>query len=192
MPRVPLATQVVIVQHAAERYKPTGTARLVRKMFDNTSILVYGRRDVAFNGEQLTAFATDAALLFPGCDAEPLERVATRPADELKSLIVLDGTWSQCSRMAQRIPPLRAMRRVSLPVGIPSPWTLRRSADPTRLCTFEATLRALALLEGWEPTVQSALREAEGAFHKVTARALYMRSRLPSIEVPKRWTLALP
>ncbi len=187
LPRLRVATRVVVVQHAVERFKPTGTARLLLQIVANSSLAVHGARDVPFAAGELTGTESESLLLFPHGDAMAIEEAAALPRRQRRRLVVLDGSWSQCSRMAQRIPALRSLRRVALAAGPPSPWTVRRTKDPARLCTFEATLRALALLERPSP----ALREAERAFQRVTARALYMRSRLATPERPDEWPLSI-
>lgn len=187
MPRVELDTRVLVVQHAVERFKPTSTARLLLSMFPNSALVVYGAADERFAVEELSAGTRESVVLFPGEDALPLQPRQQADGARAQQLVVLDGTWSQCARMARRVPIVRTLPQITLPEGPPSPWTVRRSADPTRLCTFEATLRAIAIREG----VTQELVAAERCFQRVTARALYMRSRLAVPETPSEWGLYL-
>jgi DTW domain-containing protein YfiP len=61
-------------------------------------------------------------------------------------VVLLDGSWSQVRRMAQRAPPLRRLRRVRLTVERVEPSL--RDAPPGGLSTLQALAHAVALLEG--------------------------------------------
>ncbi len=178
-PQLDNATEVVVVQHAVERRKPTSTTPLLLHVLANKSLLIHGATDQRFAAEALDD-DVGSVLLYPDPDATDLATLP--PTPRRRRLIVLDGTWSQCARMARRIPELRRLTRVALPPGPPSNWSLRRNQSADRLCTLEATMRALAILE--DPLdVEPVLSH----FHKVTARALYMRARLPAPEIPDSW-----
>ncbi len=187
LPTVTLKTRIVVVQHAIERFKPTSTAPLLLNMFPNSALLIYGARDVRFDVEEIERDVAGSCLLFPSTNAPPLLSPAEATDPPPSRLVVLDGTWSQCSRMARRVPVVSALPQRKLPAGGLSHWTVRRTQNPTRLCTFEAVLRAISILEG----PSSGLSAAEHSFQRVTARALYMRSRLPAPEVPDDWQLHL-
>ncbi len=185
MPIIDLDTRIVVVQHQRETVKPTSTAGLLRGMFSNSVHVVFGALDGAYTTASLTETGRRYAVLFPRPDATALESMAARSVGERPdTLVVLDGTWAQCSRMSRRAEHVRDLPFVKLPAGTPSQWSVRKSPDPSRLCTFDATLRALAILEGLSPE----LIAAERLFHEVAARALFMRSRLRRPEVPKEWT----
>ncbi len=188
MPRIQLDTRIVVVQHERETYKPTSTAGLLLRMFPNSAHVVFGSLDVHYATEHLTRTDYGYSVLFPHPDATPIEKITSESATgRPTALVVLDGTWSQCSRMSRRAESVRDMSFVKLPPGAPSPWSIRRSNDPTRFCTFEAALRALAILEGIGPDLVA----AERMFQEVSARALFMRSKLKSRDVPTEWSTHL-
>lgn len=188
MPRIGLDTRIVVVQHERETYKPTSTAGLLLRMFPNSAHVVFGALDGRYASEHLTRSDYEYAVLFPRPDATPIEHITSASSTgQPTALVVLDGTWSQCSRMSRRAERVRGMPFVKLPPGTPSPWSIRRSNDPTRLCTFEAALRALAILEGTGPELVS----AERMFQEVSARALFMRSKLKSPDIPTEWSTHL-
>jgi DTW domain-containing protein YfiP len=138
VPRVETRTRITIVRHVIERWKPSNTARLAALALPSCEIVEHGAR----GGAPPDLAGPDTWLLFPGAAAPP----PGRP----RRLVVLDGSWPQARRMAQRIPSLRALPRLSLPAPASPPARMRRAADAARLATLEAIARALDLLEGGE------------------------------------------
>ena len=84
------------------------------------------------------------------------------------TLVVLDGSWAQARRMLQRIPPLRTMPRLSLPVR--DVERLRRPTVEGGMSTLEAIAAALDLL-GDAP----AARALEALHRVAVARSLRLR-----------------
>jgi DTW domain-containing protein YfiP len=195
-PSLSLATALLIVQSNKERNKPTNTARMLPQLLRNAELLRHGERDVELDASALTRHERDYLLMFPRIedpegpapkpaptlDAELLAtRRATRPHAML-TIVLLDGTWAQCSRMSRRVPALAAMQAVALPKGLPSHWGVRRASDPSRLSSFEAAIRVIELCEGPE-----AARSMQIYFDRVAAAMLFMKGKLRSPEVPGEW-----
>jgi DTW domain-containing protein YfiP len=134
VPRVETRTRVLIVRHVLERRKPSNSARLAALALPACTIVDYP-----------PAPALDdpgAVLLYPdGGGAAP---------PGVSTLVVLDGSWPQTRRMAQRIPALRRLPRLSLPAPPAPVERMRRPPRPGHLATLEAIARALELLEGPE------------------------------------------
>ncbi|MEZ4381077.1 MAG: tRNA-uridine aminocarboxypropyltransferase [Nannocystaceae bacterium] len=173
-PRLDLRTHLLFVQHSRERHKPTNTARLALQIFTGAQMVWYGARDEAMDVAPLEQPDRDYLLLFQRDDAITLtpEVAAELSADGRQpTLVVPDGTWHQCSRMARRAPRIAELQCYTLPEGPPSQWGIRTPPRPGALSTFEATCRAMALLEG-DP---AATRPAEAWFAAVTRRLWQMR-----------------
>ena len=195
-PALTLRTRVLVVQNNKERGKPTSTGRMIVQVLKNGGLIYYGARDQPWDGAALTLPEHDYFLIFPRVDdpegpaprPAPLltaERIAARRAarpEATPTLVILDGTWAQCSRMSRRVPELAAMEAWSLPEGPGSHWGVRTTNDPTRLCSYEATVRLIELFEGPEPALVM-----QRYFDVVTARMLHMKTKLPSPEVPASW-----
>ena len=158
---VELATRLIVIQHSRERHKPTNTARLLLHLVTGARLVHYGLRDEPTDMAGLLATAADACVLYPREAARVLEAAAS-PPERPRTLIVLDGTWRQARRLAGRIPEIAALPFVTLPSGAASSWPVRRTPNPAHLCTFEAVVRAVALLEGAE-----AARPLADAFARV-------------------------
>ena len=118
-----------------------------------------------------------AAVLFPATDAVPLTEWGARVEPPL-TLVALDGSWGQASRMRRRLPMLASLPSVTLPPGPPSAYRLRNIDRTSRVSTLEAIARALGLLEG--PEVQAAL---ERVFTMMVERTLWMRGELDREQV---------
>lgn len=177
LPRVQLATPIVVVQHFAEAPKPTNTVRLLLSMLADTKLLPYGLRDTPFDPGPLVDPEIEWVLLSPRDDATVL--APAQPGGRKRGFVLLDGTWHQCSRMSRRAPYVRELPCVALPPGPPSIWGVRRQHHEHGMSTFEAAMRALATVEG-----DDAVRPMMDAFAKVTAQQLFLKGKLPASEVP--------
>ncbi len=188
MPRLRLETHVVLVQNNHERNKPTNTGRLASLMLDASERLFYGVRGEPFDPSPLLDPGTDYWLIFHRPERSRIltrDRVVARPGRR-RALVFLDGTWAQCSRMSRRIAALESMPMLALPPGPPSPWRVRGETHPERMSTLEAVIRALEIVEGPGPA-----RRMREWFYAVTARTMYMKSMLPSPELPSEWAALL-
>lgn len=150
-PQVALPTRFVFVSHNRERNKPTNTGRVAHGLIADSSLVYYGARDQPLDTRPLEDPDTDYAVLYPREDARvltPRDPQFTDPGRRA-ALVVLDGTWHQCSRMARRAERVRTFPCVQLPAGgPPSRWGVRQAHEPGLLCTLEAVIRVIALLYG--------------------------------------------
>jgi DTW domain-containing protein YfiP len=158
-------------------------------MIAGVEVLHFGQRDPPFDEAALHRSGVEFFVLFPRDDAHvladdrPLADQLEVSAENRPGLVVLDGTWHQCSRMSRRVPGVDRLPCVALPAGPPGIWSVRRQHDPRGLSTFEATMRLLALAEP-----SDALAPLNAAFERVTARMLFMKGKLASPEVPHDWS----
>lgn len=138
------ATRVLILQHPRERDVPIGTARLARIGLQN-SIL---RIDVDFSQDPVVrdcVAAGNAYLLFPGDDAIDVE---TTCFPSPITLVVLDGTWNQASKLLKCNPMLAALPRLRLTPSRPSMYgEVRREPAEHCVATIEAIAHVLGYLE---------------------------------------------
>lgn len=142
VPRVEPRTGVVVVRHAREAMKSTGTVRVAALALPKAHVLEY-EEDGEPARAQLSGLLTPGAhVLFP---SEP-----TVPWDgaRVDTLVVLDGTWRQARRMFHRLPALHALPRLALPTKPDAVLRLRDSSTEGGRSTLEALADALALLEG--------------------------------------------
>ncbi len=188
MPRFDLETKLLIVQHNRERHKPTNTARLGLAMFEGAQMIHYGARDTAMDTEPLERPDHDYVLLFPGDEARPLDQAPRPEPGRVRTLVVLDGTWHQCSRMVRRAPRIAELPCYTLPEGPPSRWGIRTAPRPEALSTFEAICRATDVLtrsgaetdDGGRPDAAFDLDAAFAWFNVLVARMWKMRGCGPA------------
>jgi len=138
--------------HVRELSLTTNTARLAHMALKNSEIRLRGERDQSLDCTDLKETQSVLPLLlFPSEDAHELnsEFLSThlKPGQRV-ALIVPDGNWRQCGKVANRVPGLQSMMRVKLAPGALSEYRLRQEPRPECLCTFEAIERALGVLEG--------------------------------------------
>ncbi|MBK8262412.1 MAG: DTW domain-containing protein [Nannocystis sp.] len=179
-PTLALSTRFIFVQHRRERDKPTNSARLAHKVLGGSELIHYGERDQAMETAPLTRPERDYVLLFPQEHAReltPADGIAA-PGREI-AVVVLDGTWHQCSRMARRAPGVDALPCYALPPGAPSRWGIRTPPRPGALCTYEAVTRVVGLFHG-----DAAAAQMAAFFAAVTERQWQMRGgrREPAVE----------
>lgn len=191
-PRLELETGLLIVQSNKERNKPTNTARWLPQVLSNAALIYHGERGVEFDEAPLTRPEREYLLIFPRIhDPEgpaPIpapvldaERVASLDRRAL-TVVLLDGTWAQCSRLGRRVDALARMPAYGLADGPPSHWGVRTPSEPSRISTYEAAIRVIELLEGPGPALAM-----QTYFDRVAAAMLYMKAKLRSPEVPSEW-----
>jgi DTW domain-containing protein YfiP len=135
----------VILQHPRERDVPVGTARLAELALRNVERHV----GVEFSSSSaVTRAVTDpdapAILLFPSDGARDL--LSDAPETPV-TLVVIDGTWSQATKVLKINPHLARLPRYCLRPAKPSRYRIRREPAPECMSTIEAIAAALGALE---------------------------------------------
>jgi DTW domain-containing protein len=186
----------VVLQNNKERNKPTNTGRMLPQVLRNCELLYVGVRDVEFDPAPLLRAEHETLLIFPRV-ADPegprprpapvlsaehfAERRAASP-ERVQTVVLLDGTWAQCSRMSRRVPVLAQMPAFALPEGPASHWGVRTPSEPSRISTFEAAIRVVELAEAAEPA-----ERMQAYFDRIAAGMLFMKAKLRSPQVPPEW-----
>jgi len=149
MPRIAVATRVVLLADHREVRKATNTGLLACRALVGSEMHVSGMLGETLDWERIPS----GLVLFPAASAEVLTR-----AHAGENLIVPDGDWGQASRLARKLVQRgKPFRFVKLPSGTSGRCNLRRPPKNLHgvLSTIEAIARALAILEG--PTPADAL-----------------------------------
>jgi tRNA-uridine aminocarboxypropyltransferase len=139
-------TRVVILQHPRESDVPINTARIAELCLSNSSLHV--GLDFALDEELRAALSNADAppvLLYPSEGATDL---AVEPPPGPVTLVVIDGTWWQASKLFKLNPFLRDLRRYGLAPTEESRYRIRREPAVHCLSTIEALASALGVLEG--------------------------------------------
>lgn len=156
LPRLAVATRVVLVMHHVETRRTSNTGRIAARVL-GAEVRLRGERAAAPRpalpeGRRLLLFPAHGARLLSRSDA----------AEGALVLLVPDGNWKQASRMLHRDEDVKEAQIVALPPGPPSRYRLRRGSCEESLCTLEAIARALGILEG--PEIERELMRALDLF----------------------------
>lgn len=157
LPSVVTRTRIVIVRHARELVKPSGTARIAALALPGAEIIEY-RDEQGDTPAWVRALHPDPERVL-GPDAVA-ERLRALPSPHLlfptgrtsrvapPTLVILDGTWRQARQMFRRIPGVPALPTVSLDSTAASVARLRNAFRAEERSTLEAIADAIAMLEG--------------------------------------------
>ena len=146
---VSVSIDVVVVRHWKESWRSSNTGRLAGLAIPQCSVQNYGGRGDTFDTTALLGPQT--FLLFPSLKTPTVEEPPSLPLTRelgVRTLVVLDSTWSQARKLVRRIAPLRGMPRVHVQPSSPEPRRLRRPPFPGGMGTFEAIARAVEVLDG--------------------------------------------
>lgn len=139
-------SRIVILQHPRESDVPINTARIAALCLPNATLHVgldFGA-DKALQAALSNANAPPV-LLFPAPDAKDLSR---EPPTGPVTLVVIDGTWWQASKLFKLNPLLQRLPRYGLAPAQESRYRIRREPAAHCLSTIEALASALGVLEG--------------------------------------------
>jgi DTW domain-containing protein YfiP len=143
-------TEVLVLQHPQEQRHAKNSVVLLRLSLARCEVVV-GER---FAPDALQALlwrpGRDTRLLYPDVPAAPAPAAtaATAGATPVR-LVVLDATWRKSLRMLLEHPALAALPRLSLDAPAPTRYrAIRAARRADQVSTLEATVHALAMLEG--------------------------------------------
>ena len=142
-------TEVLVLQHPQEQRQAKNSVAMLRLSLAHCEVVVGERFSPAVLEGLLQRPERTTQLLYPDVPAAPAPAVAGPVAGAPLRLVVIDATWRKSLRMLLEHPALAALPRLSL--GAPAPTRYRairaaRRAD--QVSTLEATVQALAMLEG--------------------------------------------
>jgi len=145
MDRLQTTTRVLILQHPRERKVGVNTARIAHLCLPNSELRV----GLDFSADSLVSRWIDdpvrpAAVLFPGSSAVDIEAF---PPPHPITLVVLDGTWWQASRILKANPRLASLPRYALTPRSQSRYRVRAQPADHCVSTIEALAHALGVLE---------------------------------------------
>ncbi len=183
-PRLDLKTRVEVVIHYADIRKMSNSGRLVELALKNSAVHIRGLKDKLVEVVPDKKYQTDL-VLFPGHGSVELnEKFLSTIARPLR-LLIPDGNWNQASSMVKREPLMQAAVKVHLPAGIQAKYRIRSQEDPFKLCTFEAIIRALGVIEGDQ------VEEKLDPFFRVWIyRSLYIKGRIAKADMPEGMLVA--
>lgn len=144
IPNIKNRIHVLILQHPDEAKHPLNTGRLAALGLQKAELLV---------GESFPELAarltqmTSAFLLFPADEQSVVQPLVAMSNQDSALLVVPDGTWRNVRKIMQLNPVLHSLPRLSLLVGEPSQYRVRKAREKAAVSTIEAIVRSLNVLE---------------------------------------------
>ena len=163
-------TEVLVLQHPQEQRQAKNSVALLRLSLARCEVRVGARVAAADLQAWLQRPRQRTWLLYPDVHAAPAPPSAPAPAawevaadpaaGSPPRLVVLDATWRKSLRMLLENPALAALPRLALEAPAPTRYgRIRAARRADQVSTLEATVQALALLEGpafdGEPLLQA-------------------------------------
>lgn len=157
-------TEVLVLQHPQERRQAKNSVRLLQLSLARCEVVIGERFAPDVLQALLQRPGRVTRLLYPDVPAAPAPPGPAPTAGEPVRLVVLDATWRKSLRMLLEHPALAALPRLSLDAPAPTRYrAIRAARRADQVSTLEATVQALAMLEG--PTFDATpLLDAFGAF----------------------------
>jgi DTW domain-containing protein YfiP len=135
-------THVVFVQHPRETRVPVSTCRMAHLSLPNSELHV-GLTAVGNPRLEALCAQPGVAVLFPSEGATDVARLTEAP----RTLVVVDGTWSNARKVVERCPLLSRLPRVSFTPERPGTYRIRKEPAEHCLSTIEAVTHVLERLE---------------------------------------------
>ena len=157
-------TEVLVLQHPQEQRQAKNSVAMLRLSLAHCEVVVGERFAPGALEDLLHRPGRRTRLLYPDVPAAPAPAASGPAAGASVRLVVLDATWRKSLRMLLEHPALAALPRLSLDAPAPTRYRAIRAARRVdQVSTLEATVQALAMLEG--PSFDAApLLDAFGRF----------------------------
>jgi DTW domain-containing protein YfiP len=157
-------TEVLVLQHPQEQRHAKNSVTMLRLSLAHCEVVVGARFAPVALEALLQRPGRDTRLLYPDVPAAPARSAPETTAGVPLRLVVIDATWRKSLRMLLEHPTLAALPRLSLVAPAPTRYrAIRAARRADQISTLEATVQALAMLEG--PSFDAApLLDAFGLF----------------------------
>ncbi len=142
-------TEVLVLQHPQEQRQAKNSVALLRLSLAHCEVVVGERFAPGALQALLQRPGRHTRLLYPDVPAAPAPAAPEATVGLPLRLVVLDATWRKSLRMLLEHPALGALPRMSLHAPAPTLYrTIRAARRVDQISTLEATVHALAMLEG--------------------------------------------
>lgn len=138
--------EIVIIQHEKEGFHAKNTARLVSLCIPSTRIILANNVD-AMQSLSEQCSPRHSVLIYPSEHSVPIENVNTITRTEVRTLVLIDGSWKQAFGLVKQNPWLAKLQVFHFASAPPSNYTIRHTTISSALSTLEATAYAIQCIE---------------------------------------------
>jgi DTW domain-containing protein len=140
---IPNRLPVQVFIHHKELSRRSNSTHLLRLLLKQVSFEVHGAPNQPTQWPD-PSLDERLCVLFPSDEAQPL---SAGDAASFDRLIIVDGNWRQAKKASNRLKQIVNPSFRTIPFNAPSEFKLRTQSAEERLSSFEATARALSILE---------------------------------------------
>jgi DTW domain-containing protein YfiP len=144
---IPNNVHLIVLQHPTETKHPLNTVRIMKKSFQELSIMIGEdfTNDLKLN-TLLCDPENECAVLYPG-ESSSLLNDSNERAKTLTHLILIDGTWRKAKKIFMLSKNLHTLPMLKLDPQDQSEYKIRKAPSEDSLSTLEASIEALKILE---------------------------------------------
>lgn len=139
------STHLIILQHPSETSHALNTVALMKKSFQNITVIIgedFSENEIL--NSLIKSFPDKLALLYPG-DKSTLLNFQSETT--IGHLILIDGTWKKARKIFMLSKNLHDLPSLKLETKQASKYIIRTGQLKHGLSTLEASISALAILE---------------------------------------------
>lgn len=140
-------THLIILQHPSETSHALGTVALMKKSYQNISIIIgedFSENEII--NSLIKSSPNKLALLYPS-DKSTLLKSDRKGDTTIEHLILIDGTWKKARKIFMLSKNLHDLVSLKLEKKQASKYIIRSGQLDYSLSTLEASISALAILE---------------------------------------------
>lgn len=165
------ATEVLVLQHPQEQRQAKNSVALLRLGLARCEVVVGERFDPTALAALLERPGRQPVLLYPDVPAAPAPSRIDAPQAALTRLVVIDATWRKSLRLLLDHPALAALPRLALAAPPATRYrAIRAARRDDQVSTLEATVHALAQIEGPSLATAPLLQAFDGFVEQLRAR----------------------
>ncbi len=146
-------TKLALIIHQHDEVKPSNTGKLLIAAVPSCIVYRYGFKEHTLDYKEISTI--HPAVLFPKPGARTISKELWQEWEN-PTLLVVDGTWSQAAKQANKL-SATTEKFVTLPPGDYLKYKLRNSGSDDKLCTAQAVIEALKILGEDTEKIQAAL-----------------------------------
>lgn len=144
-----------VLQHPNEKGKTFNTAKIAELSLEKSFLFTGVNFDdhVDFNSQLSQYNPKKTGVLYPSSQAIDLSEAP----EDLECLIVVDGTWPEAKQILKKTSCFQSMQHYAFKPETSSSYSLRKEPDVDYVCSLEAIVESLRILENNRTSYQSLL-----------------------------------